>query len=73
MRGAGGASGGSSGKLPDPSRRCASPRKGVGEGQAWGSTASNQIRAPGAVTDSCPGPVGGAKGSLTWSRGPGQS
>lgn len=47
------------------------PGRELGEGEAWGMVAANQIRTPGAVTDSCPGQVGGAEGSLMWSQGPG--
>lgn len=49
---------------------CACPRKGLGEGEAWGTRASNRIRAPGPVADSCPGWAGGDEGSLM-AQGPG--
>lgn len=45
--------------------------KCLGEGDAWGTKAWNQIRALEAVSDSCPGQAGGAEGSLMWSLGAG--
>lgn len=45
--------------------------EGAGGGEAPGTMASNQIGAPGAVSDSCPGQAGGAESSLMWPQGPG--